>query len=192
MANMQPGTYRARIENYTISTTKSGNPQVEVLFTYHDGPTPYSGTPHQVRWYGHMTEKALPYTLKTLAIMGCKAKTDEDFAKLADGIEGGILDHSQEVDLVLDWETNPNNPDKPFLKVQWINDPNRAHGGGFKNALNRGEARVKLGAMNLAGQMALVRAELESKSPKAKTQAPVPVAAMREPGEDLDDFDFGV
>lgn len=176
MANMQPGTFKAKILNYTISNTKTGNPQVEILFGYNDGDTSsIGGTHHQITWWGHLTEKATPITLKALDAMGFKGKTDEDFARLADGVEGGMLDIEKEVSLVLEEDTKEDG--KKFVKVRWVNDPNRTQG--FKNALTKGEAKVKLGALNLSGQMAMLRAQ----SP-ARAEAPKPI-------HDDTDFDFG-
>lgn len=186
MAQLQPGTFKARIVNYTISTTQKGDPQIEVLFEFNDGDAIQTGgTNHQVRWWGYLTEKAIPYTLKALEVMGFKGKTDDDFSKLADGVEGGMLDIGKDLLLVLEEETNDNG--KKYVKVRWINDPDRAPGG-FKTALSRGEAKVKIGALNLAGQMAMLRSHAPAKTPAPQQRA---VPPMREPGDDTD-FDFGV
>ena len=151
MANMAPGTFKGRIINYTLSNNKKDNPQVEVLFDYNDGEA-YSGTNHQIRWWGQMTEKALPYTMKTLAILGYKGQKQEDFYKLADGVEGGMLELGEEVDLVLENETNE--AGKTFVKIRYINSPGFGGGGEFKIGMTSAQARVKLGTMDLAGQMA--------------------------------------
>lgn len=194
MSQLQTGTFKAKIINYTLSQNKSGNPQVEVLFEFNDGDgSQVGGTNHQVRWWGQLTEKSIPWTLKALEVMGFRGKTDDDFAKLADGVEGGMLDLARDVSLVLEEETKDG---KTFVQVKWVNDPDRIPGG-FKNALSRGEAKVKIGALNLAGQMAMLRSQAPAKTP-APQQRPVTGPAhahgmppMREPGDDTD-FDFGV
>lgn len=182
MAAMQPGTYRARIINYTISENKSGNPQVEILFEYTDGEG-LAGTPHQVRWWGQLTEKSLPFVLKVLWVLGFQGKTTAELAKLSDGVESDCLDLGKEVDLVL-VEAERNG--KKYIEVKYINDPEFAPGG-FKNAMTKDKVKVKLGALNIEGQMALIRQEMGAQAPKsaskASNQPPV-----REPG---DDFDVG-
>jgi hypothetical protein len=179
MANMQPGIFKARIVNYQISNNKKDNPQVEVLFEFVDGDG-LSGTSHQIRWWGQLTEKAMPYTFKTLATLGYKGETQEDFYKLSDGVEGGMLDLGVEVELVLENETKDDG--KTFVKIKYINAANR----GFKNGMTRAEAKVKLGALNIAGQMALARQELGIKN---EPKRPVsPAAKVNE--TDLDDLPF--
>lgn len=176
----QPGTYRARVVNYALSSTKAGNPQVEVLFEFSSG-----SEHHQIRYWGQLSEKALPYTLKNLVTMGYLGTTNEDFSKLADGVESGIMDLSTEVELVL--ESEPNDQGKSYLKVKWINAP----GGGFKQGMTRDQAKVKLGTLNLAGQIAMIRQEIGVPAkPKQRFQN-VSVAPQQEPmGDDFDDFDF--
>ncbi len=177
---IEPSTYRSRVVNYTISTTKAGNPQVEVLFEFSQGEG-VNASHHQMRWWGQMSEKALPYTLKNLITMGYRGTSNEDFAKLADGVESGMIDLSTEVDLVLENETNEETG-KSFLKIKWINAP----GGGFKAGMTREQAKVKLGMMNIAGQLAMIRQEIGAPTPK-KTTAP----AASGPPAGHDDFSFG-
>lgn len=185
MAQLQAGRYRARLVNYTISEAKTGNPQIEVLFEFDEGEGVHMAT-HQVRWFGSLAGKAVPITLKALHVMGYRGKTDADFAKIADGVEGGMLDLGKEVDLVLAEETTKEG--KRFVKVAWVNDPDHAPGG-FKNAIPREKVKVKIGALNLSAQMALVRKEMGEKAPvpaPTKFGSPTHVSASREPGEDDD------
>lgn len=194
MSKIFPGTYRARIVNWAISNNSKDNPQAEVLFEFNDGSTAQVGGQfHQIRWWGQFTgsEKAQAYTLKTLAMLGFKGKTDEDFAKLADGVEGGMLDLAAEVDLVI--EEAAKEDGTPVTRIKYINTPGYAPGG-FKNAMSKGEAKVKLGALNLAGQMAMVRQQMGSPANQAPKPAP---AATKAPGptnvrSDDVDFDFGI
>lgn len=181
MSNVQPGTYRARVVNYTLSTTKTGNPQVEVLFEFSQGEGVHASH-HQIRWWGQLTEKAIPYTLKNLITMGYRGTTNDDFARLAEGVEGGMIDLGLEVDLVMELE--PNDQGKAFLKVKWINAP----GGGFKAGMTKDQAKVKLGAMNIAGQLAMIRQEIGAPKPSSKpvNRAPAP----SEPEGMNDDFDY--
>lgn len=180
---VDPGTYRSRVVNYTLSNTKAGNPQVEVLFEFSQGDG-LSSTHHQIRWWGQLSEKALPYTLKNLITMGYRGTTNEDFAKLADGVEGGMIDLGVEVDLVLENETSEQG--KTFLKVKWIN----ALGGVFKSGMTREQAKVKLGTMNIAAQLAMIRQEIGAPSPKKQVRpAGGTPSAMSEP-EGGADFDF--
>lgn len=193
MSKMFPGTYTARIVNYALSNNSKGNPQVEVLFEYNDGSTSQvGGVFHQIRWWGQLTgEKAPAYTLKTLALLGFKGRTDEDFYKLADGVESGMLDLNAEVELVLEEQTNE--AGKTFMSIKYINDPNR--GVASKNAMTKAEAKVKLGALGLAGQMAMVRAaQPQAQGPKPSapaTKAPSSNHIGNAPGVSSD-FDFDI
>ena len=180
-------TVRARIVNYDITENQKGDPQVTILFEYNEGDS-LSGSSHQITWWGHTSEKAMPYTLKSLYTLGYQGKTMQDFLKLADGVEGGALDLAKEVELVLDQETKETG--KTFWKVAFINDPDKPRGGAFKGSMAKDKIKVKLGAMNLEGQMAVVRQELGITATAKSAAKPAPAPAMREPGED-EDFDVG-
>jgi hypothetical protein len=173
MAKMQPGIYEARIVNYGIGTTKAGDPQAMILFEYTD----QEGQPHEVTWYGTFKEgKGQEITLKALLTCGFKGN---DPSALTEGVEGKALDHDRIVKITIKEETSQDG--KKFMRIRWINEHNRE-----LKSMDRSAAKVKLGAMNLAGQLAMIRAQ----NPQPKPAQPTGPAGMREPGQD-DDFNFG-
>lgn len=188
MTEMYPGIYKAKIINYALSSNSKGGPQVEVLFEYNDESTAQvGGVYHQIRWWGQLgSEKAQGYTLKALDILGFKGKTNDDIMKLADGVEGGMLDIDKEVELVLEKK-----PENQYLSVKYINEPGRGATEGFKNAMTRVEAKVKLGALNLAGQLAMIRAQGPKPSAPAG-KAPGATHINTPQGADDVPFDFDI
>lgn len=141
-----PGKYEARIVNYDITEDKKGNPQVAVLFSFTDqeGPKEYT-------WYGGLsTEGGRKVTLKALLTMGFKGK---NVADLAGGVESHALNVSTPVEIDIQ---NEDYQGKVYTKVKWIN---RLGGAKFANALSKQEAKAKLAALNLDGELAAIRAE---------------------------------
>jgi hypothetical protein len=185
MPAMKPGTYSAHIVNYTISENSQGGPQVEILFEYTDGEG-LSGTPHQIRWWGQLTEKSLPYVLKTLYMLGYRGTTTADLSKLTDGVESGMLDLGKEVELVL---VEAERKGKTYIDIKYINEPGFAPKR-ISDGISKDKVRVKLGALNIEGQMALVRQEMEGHAKAAPKPAANTAPRTREPGED-DDFNVG-
>ena len=172
MAKMKPGDYQARIVNYGITNNKAGDPQLAILFEYNDE----ENQRHEVTWFGSFKEKALEWTLKTLIVCGFSG---EDPAELATGVESGLLDTISPVTIVLDEQEYQG---KRFIRVTWVNPSGGKSLGG---RITKEEAKVKLGAMNLRGQMAMIRQKEGVPKPQSRPTAP----RMREPGDD--DLDFG-
>lgn len=141
------GKYIARVLNYGIGNTKAGDPQAIVQFQFKDN----DGDQHSLTWFGSFKEKALPYTLDALLYCGMKGN---DPAELAQGIDGGALDLNQEVQIVVEEQTDDKGRVVP--KISWVN---RLGGNAFKNAITFDQAKSKLAAMNLKGAVMARRAE---------------------------------
>lgn len=174
MGKIVPGIYEAKIVNYGIGQTKAGDPQAMILFEYQD----LDQTRHEITWYGTFKEgKGQEITLKALLTCGF---TGNDPSILAEGVPSNALDVNRIVKITIDEDVNQFNGQK-YMRVLWINDRTRE-----LKSMERSAAKVKLGTMNLAGQLAMIRAQ--NPAPKvAQSNGP---AGLREPGED-DDFNFG-
>lgn len=167
MNKIQPGVYQANIINYGIDVNKNGNAQAAILFEYND----HDGQRHEVTWFGSFKEgKALEITLKTLLACGF---SKDDPAELAAGYDSHALDVSTPVKITIEEQEYEG---KKFMRVQWVN-PLRQ----FKS-MSKDEAKVKLGAMNLKAQLALMKQELGQPVRQEKP--------MREHGDDSDDLNW--
>jgi len=138
---MEPGKYNAKVVDYFMSETRAGNPQVVLKFMMEDGNTIYH--------YMSLSEKAQPYTAKTLAVLGYEG---QDVNLLADGPKTNILNLSKTVELVLD---NEEWNGKVNLKVKWVNE---LGGTNFKK-LAKEEAAKKLIGVDLRGHLAELKAQ---------------------------------
>lgn len=143
-----PGKYTAKISNYGITPTKSGDPQIAVLFDFND----QDGTPHEITWFGSLNgEKAQEITSKACLTMGL---VGNDLGKIAAGVEGGALDHETPVSIQIEPHTWDG---KTVMRVKFIN---RLGGQAFQKKLSESEAKLKLAALNLGGVVAAARQEL--------------------------------
>ena len=136
---IEPGTYKAKLIDYGITESSNGKPTVVLKFINENGD--------EISHWMYLTEKAQPYTAKTLMVFGYNG---EDLTQLAAGTEGGLLDTTKEVEIVMEneeWEG------KTRCKVKWINEPG---GGGFKK-LAKAEATKLLAGVNLKAHVAEIR-----------------------------------
>lgn len=158
--SVTPGQYKAKISNYGITNTKAGDPQVAVLFDIQD----QDGTPREMTWYGTFKEgKGRDITLRALLTMGMRS---DDFEKLAEGITGNVLNAENPVNLSI--EDEPGQDGKTYAKIRWINP---VGGSAFRDKMTKDQAKVKLGALNLRGAMALIKQEMGVKDePKKPAQ----------------------
>lgn len=106
---LPPGTYRARAKKTACGHTESsGTPYVSVTFEILSGE--YAGG--EIDWKGWLSERAIPYTIKTLITLGF---TDTTVDPLADNAPELV---AAEAEIVLEHETWK---DQPREKVKWIN-----------------------------------------------------------------------
>jgi hypothetical protein len=154
MNTIQPGTYHARIQRYEMGETDKGTPYVRVLLAVEDGGM----NPSEISYFGYLTEKSAPYTLRTLLTMGF---TGSDPLDLADAAKGNLLT-TEELDVVIEHETYEGKTRAKVIAIY-----------GHRPSMTPSQAKVKLGAMNLKAQLAAIKAELG-----IKTQAPKPAPAQ--------------
>lgn len=118
---IKPGTYTATVLNHAITSTQKGDPQAAVSFSCADN----EGS-HQITWYGSFSEKARPFTIKSLLACGLKGNNP-----------AGPLEIGKEVSIVVEHETD--DAGKTRAKVRWVNAL-----GGYKNVISNDEALAKL------------------------------------------------
>lgn len=111
------GKFDAKISDYGVSETKSGNPQVFVRFAFNDN----DGAQKELTWYGSFVGGAKDITLKTLIYCGLKPQHFGQLVNLANGIASGMLD-TQKV-LNIDVQEEPKQDGGMRTVIQWVNDP---------------------------------------------------------------------
>lgn len=163
---IKAGRYTASIVNYGITQKEGKDPQVAILFEFED----QDRDRHEMTWFGTLKEgKGQEITLKALLACGM---TGNDVAALADGVESNVLDAATPVSIVMAQQTYEG---KTHMRVQWVNTLRT----GFQGKLDKGEAKVKLGALNLNAQLAFLRNELgikdQPRSAMNGTQSMAPV-----------------
>lgn len=125
---VQAGKHKAKISDWGVKETKAGKPYIEVWFNVQgQGDVP---------WAGHLTEKTIERTLKTLAHCGLKGALET----LADGPIGKALDTSIELDIDVELVAGTKDPAKKFPKVKWVNP---VRGAKFDAAISK-QAKGKL------------------------------------------------
>lgn len=147
--NLEPGRYRAHIEDYGIRTVGEKNtPQMQIKFKEKEKGT-------AVYFQNFLTEgttnsdyfKNLMDTLVETGALRTKKFTD-----IAKGLQGNALATDVELEIIVDFERDQNNQvqtdDKgtPYVKVQFINNPNKS---GMKGQLAEAEAINVLSGLNL-------------------------------------------
>jgi len=128
---MDAGKYAAKLTDYGISMTRAGNPQVVLRLMLENG--------NEVYHYMSLSEKAQPYTTKTLVVFGYEG---QDLSGIADGPEGGLLNTKKDVEVVMAEDTY-NGVSR--MKVKWINEV----GGASFKGLAKSEAIQVLKGVDL-------------------------------------------
>lgn len=145
--SVKPGKYIGRVVDYGIGTTKNGDPQVMVQFRFEDS----DHKTQQMTWFGSLKQgqegKKAPREITIDALLACGLATDE-IESLANGPQGCALDEERDVQLTIEEETDDKG--KVRSKIRWINIPG---GAAFRDKLSFQDARIKLGALNLKGDV---------------------------------------
>ena len=139
---IEAGKYKAKITDYGVKEAKNGNPYVEVWFGL-EGKG-------DVKWRGHLTEKTVERTLKSLAYMGLKGSLES----VADGPIGKALDQTIDLDIEVELIPDKNDPTKKWAEVKWVNSPKAAK---FDAAVT---ATAKSKLSQYAGNWAKIKGEM--------------------------------
>jgi hypothetical protein len=125
----RPGTYLASPVDWGISKTKAGLPQVVVCFRYENG---------DLLWWGSFKDTVVERTVDTLIAMGLKGSLET----LADGVPGGALDSSRQMEIVIEHRAGNDGVLRPG--IAWVNDPNKSR----IEKITKAEAGSLLSGMN--------------------------------------------
>jgi hypothetical protein len=144
---IREGNFSAKVIDYAITASKSGDPMACVLFKLVD----HDGDSHSLSWYGSFKGGAAKWTCKNLALLGMKG---EDPAVLAEGFGNGALNTEMDFEVVVQYETWN---EKTFPKIKFINLPGSSK---FQNKMDKGEAKLKFQGMDFGGHFAEAREEM--------------------------------
>lgn len=147
---VKPGCYLGRILAYGVKKTSKGDPAPTIAFEVVDK----EGTPHKVYWQGSFNGKALEFTME--ALMVCGLRNGSKLVHLAEGAQSGILDMQSEYELDISIDTDPNNAQKKWNRVNWINAVGSSK---FKDAITVQEFAPLLNERNLAAEFQRIAAE---------------------------------
>lgn len=137
---IEPGMYNAKILNYGVKQTKSGDAAPTIKFAVGSNP---------VFWQGSWKEgKPREISLEALITCGFKKESVRDLYKFADGLDSGLLDISKEVNVTVEHETFDG---KTYPRVSWINQAGAA--GKFKNAIDSGTTKMLIKGMGIEADM---------------------------------------
>ena len=158
-----PGKYKARVKNYGIKAVKSGEhkgePAPTIAFELIE-------TGEVVFWQGSFNlGKARDFTMTALSV--CGLSSVNSLINLADGLPGGALDPSKEVEIDVINETYN---DKTFAKVAWVNE---VGGKGLEDLMPKATFAGYIQRMGLASSF--IDASLKRGIDATRKQAPTPV-----------------
>jgi hypothetical protein len=120
MEKVNPGKYYGVITNYGIFESKAGNLSVfiDVKFEATTDAELVAKKIVELRWFGSLSEKAAPYTLKTLIKLGYKGK---NILTLADGPMSKLIEPMKKVSIIVEDKINPK-LNTIESKIAFIND----------------------------------------------------------------------
>jgi len=147
--SIEPGRYKATIEDYGIKTVgDKKTPQMNIKFkTVESGLAVYF---QNFLTAGTTGSEYFTNLMNTLVETG--ALRTKKFTDIAKGVQGGAFDTSVELEVVCDYEKNDDGSiktdanGKSYVKVNFINNPDKS---GMKGVLAEEEAITVLGGLNL-------------------------------------------
>lgn len=187
MSLIPEGTWKCKGVSAALGYTSQDGEQVGVeIFLLPDQDDDVDG--RHITWYGQFSEKATPYTLKTLRTLGWQGDDVSDLSGITDGPEcEAVIAHEEG----LDGETR--------ARVRFINAPG-AGGVAMKSKMSEDQAKAfaermrgRVMAMNKGTAAPATKAESKPAAPpKAppKGKGKAPKAAAEEAAEDNDNIPF--
>lgn len=163
MSQYKAGTFTAKVEDFGITTTKAGDPQVFVAFSVDFDP---NAEAVPMTWYGSFKGGALDITLKALAVLGLKG-VPEDLAK---GPSGDAIMLGTPAKVVVKEEPRQDGTGT-YFKLAFVNSIHGRQGQAIQR-MDGSQARAALAKLNLRGELERVRRE----NPDLNQPAPAPAA----------------
>jgi hypothetical protein len=128
------GDHLAKVIDYAVTETQTGKPMIVVRFSTDNG---------EVFWNGVLQEAPegkRNFTVEALIVMGMNSI--QQLEMLADGPDSNVLNMEEEFSIkVVHEEYNG----KIYAKAAFVN---KAGGGKFKNAMDRGALKTKLASLS--------------------------------------------
>lgn len=154
------GDHLAKVVDYAVTETQTGKPMVVVRFGTDSG---------EVFWNGVLQEAPegkRNFTIEALIVMGMNSI--QQLEMLADGPESSVLNMEEEFSIkVVHKEYNG----KTYAKAAFVN---KAGGGKFKNAMDRGSLKTKLSSLTgLRADFAQAWQDVGGAKPAPKKQSEV-------------------
>ena len=142
MSNYEAGTFPGFVQDYGISETRAGDPQVYISFEVH---FPTKGK-QPMTWYGNLkSDKSQEITFRALQAVGFKGSKIMD---LLDGRDSDTISIGAEASLVVEEEPRQDGQGT-FFKVRWVNRV--GGGGGQVQRADANKAKAKLLALGVDG-----------------------------------------
>lgn len=104
------GKYTGKVADYCTKTSKEGKPHFVVWFNIEGQGS--------VQWKGHMTDKTMESTIRTLVLLGYRGA---DFHEIGEGVTSGALDTNTEFLLAVEMEKDMKDPSKAYPRVRFVN-----------------------------------------------------------------------
>lgn len=153
--SIEAGKESAKIAEYGIILTKSGDPQIAVQFSFKQ-----SGEDKTLVWFGTLKEgKGREITINALKTMGLDT-SKRKIAEVAKGLAGGALNTEETYTVTIEMNEYQGQV-KP--QIRWINKPG---GNIFEDAIDYGQAISMLDRLNLG-------AGLSTPSPSQSPEKPI-------------------
>lgn len=156
---IKSGTYeKAKIKDYGLAQAATGTTGVYVQFEFLEGEIV-----RKLTWRGYFTDKAKLKTVETLIkVFGYKG---DDGSDIANGIGSNVLNESQEYELVIEKEEYEG---ALHDKIRWVNLP--GGGGGKIEKLDKEQAKVVFGGMNLKAEFLTIKQNMPVQDTKLKDE----------------------
>jgi hypothetical protein len=145
------GYHKGKILNYGIKKNKDGVPYPVIIFGVE-----HEGILKHAYWQGSFNVgKAREIAIK--ALLACGLRDATSVALLANGLDSHLLNVHMEVEITVEIDTGQDGTQKPFNRVQWINEMSAQK---FKNLISYGDAAALLAGMGIEYDIMMTAKEL--------------------------------
>lgn len=147
------GIYEAKIKDYTVSESGTGNPQVQIRFMFDA-----EGAQKELTWYGSFVGGAKDITLKSLLACGLQPQFFSQLHLLREGVASNLLDLGKVLSIDVQEEPKQDGSGMRTI-IRWVNDPNTAPAAKkideAKNHQYFGSMGFEADLIRLAGEMGI-------------------------------------
>lgn len=118
-----PGKYLAKVNEYGISETSKGNPQIVISFAFHSHPNKSDQKSEKIilNWYGSL-KQGRPAEITFDVLFACGFLSD-DISLLAAGKDSNSLSLETDMEITVAKEEYEG---QTRLRIKWVSLPNRA------------------------------------------------------------------